>query len=143
MTTKTAVEEVIARQIAAWNRHDAAELAAGYTVDTTVLDPYYTEPLSGRDAVAKDAASFFVGFPDISFRITKTLSSGNTAAYEGMASATHTGPLELPSGVVPATNKRLEFSFAGFIELDEAGKIREERRYYDVAGQLTQLGLMQ
>jgi hypothetical protein len=35
------------------------------------------------------------------------------------------------------------FPIAGVIDLDESGRIREEHRYYDVAGQLSQLGLMQ
>jgi predicted ester cyclase len=47
----------------------------------------------------------------------------------------------LPSGEVPATGRRLEFGLAFFSRLDESGKIVEERRYYDLADQLTQLGL--
>jgi steroid delta-isomerase-like uncharacterized protein len=135
--------EIVTKQIEAWNRHDAPGIAAGYAADVTVLDPGYPEPLSGRDAVVKDAASFFTAFPDLQFRVTKVLEGSDTVAIEGMASGTHKGPLELPTGLVPATEKRLEFSWAVFEDLNDDGSIREERRYFDVLGQLTQLGIMQ
>ena len=143
MTTKTTAEELVTRQTEAWNRHDPAAIAAAYAQDVTVLDPYYPEPLSGRDAVQKDAADFFTAFPDLAVRVTKVMASGDTVAFEGIVNATHTGPLQLPAGLIPPTNKRLEFSIASFSTLDGSGHIREERRYYDVAGQLTQLGLLQ
>jgi steroid delta-isomerase-like uncharacterized protein len=144
MTTKMTGADLARKQIEAWNSHDAARLVAGYAPDATVLDPAYPEPLSGRDAIAKDAGTFFTGFPDLTFRVTKVLEDSDTVALEGMAAGTHTGPLQMPpTGVIPATNKRLEFSWAVFLNLDGDGNIREERRYYDVAGQLTQLGIMQ
>jgi steroid delta-isomerase-like uncharacterized protein len=135
--------EIVTKQIEAWNRHDAAGVAAGYASDVTVLDPGYPEPISGRDAVAKDAAMFFTAFPDLEFRVTKVLEDSDTVAIEGMASGTHKGPFELPTGLIPATEKRLEFSWAVFEDLNDDGSIREERRYFDVLGQLTQLGIMQ
>ena len=143
MTTKLTAEDVIRKQTEAWNRHDSAAVAAGYTRNAVVLDPAYSEPLSGSEAIKKDAADFFAAFPDITLRVTKVLAEGDTVAFEAMVSGTHTGPLQMPTGLIPATKKRLEFSAAGFLNLDATGNIREERRYYDVAGQLTQLGVMQ
>ena len=144
MTTKKMTgREIVSKQIEAWNRHDAPGVAAGYTPAATVLDPGYPEPLSGRDAVARDATTFFTAFPDLTFRVTKVLEDNDTVAVEGMATGTHRGPLELPTGLVPATEKRIEFSWAIFDDLNDDGSIREERRYFDVLGQLTQLGIMQ
>jgi steroid delta-isomerase-like uncharacterized protein len=143
MTTKISAEEVARKQIEDWNRHDAEAVAADYAQDAVVRDPTYPEALKGREAVKKDASDFFTAFPDLVFKITGIIPSGETAAIEGHASGTHTGPLQLPTGLIPATNRRLEFDWAVFFSVDAMGLIREERRYYDVASQLAQLGLMQ
>jgi ketosteroid isomerase-like protein len=59
VTTKTSAQEFVQQQIGIWNRHDAAAVAAAYSMDASVYDPAYPEPLKGRDAVQKDAGDFF------------------------------------------------------------------------------------
>src|SRR5206468_4322298 len=55
---------------------------------------------------------------------------------------THTGPLETPTGEdLPPTNKRVDLKGGVFGRLNERGEIVEERRYYDVATVLRQLGV--
>ena len=142
MTSRMSVEESVRMQVETWNSHDGAAVAAAYAPDARVVDPAYADPLSGREAIQKDAADFFVAFPDITFRVTNVISKDGTVALEGHAGGTHKGPLALPTGLIPATNLRLEFDVAIFQELDASGSILAERRYYDVAGQLTQLGMM-
>jgi steroid delta-isomerase-like uncharacterized protein len=143
MTTKVTGEDVAKMLTDAWNSHDAARLAAVYTQDATVLDPFYTEPLEGREAIEKDASGLFTAFPDIAFRPTKVIVDGQTVALEVMVSGTNTGPLQLPTGLIAPTGRRVEFSASGFSDIDAMGRIREERRYFDVAGVIAQLGLLQ
>jgi steroid delta-isomerase-like uncharacterized protein len=143
MTTKLTGEDVVQKLTDAWNSHDAARLAAIYTHDATLLDPFYPEPLEGREAIEKDAADLFTAFPDITFRATQVIADGKTVVVEALASGTNSGPLQLPTDLIPATHRRLEFSVASFLDLDAMGSVHEERRYFDVAGVLTQLGLMQ
>jgi hypothetical protein len=59
----------------------------------------------------------------------------------GKMTGTHKGPLPVPTGTVPATNKRFELMIATFERLDGDGQIVEERRYYDISGWLGQLGI--
>jgi steroid delta-isomerase-like uncharacterized protein len=143
MTTKTTAEDVIRSNAEAWNSHDVTRIGQHYAQDATVVDPQYPAPLVGREAIKKDASDFFVACPDMRFQVTKVIADGSSVAVEGSASGTHSGPLQLPSGLLPATNKRLEFDIAFFMRLDDAGIIQEERRYYDVAGVLMQLGVLQ
>ena len=42
-------------------------------------------------------------------RIGRLLVNGESVAFEGSATATHTGPMEAPAGLIPATNRKLEF----------------------------------
>jgi steroid delta-isomerase-like uncharacterized protein len=134
---------LIKKHTDAWNSHDIARFVSEYTDDAVIQDPGYPEPLSGKAAVEKDARDFTAACPDTAFRVTKVISEGNTAALEGIWSGTQTGPLELPTGLLPATNKRIELTMSLFIDMDASGRIRSERRYYDVAVMLAQLGLMQ
>jgi len=127
-----------------FNKHDLDGLAKLYATDAVAYDPMYPEPLRGRDAIRKDTATFFKGFPDIRFEIITTIEKDDrNGADEVRMTGTHTGPLETPTGEELApTNKRLELKGSAFVRLNERGEIVEERRYYDVGTFLRQLGLM-
>ena len=139
MTTKYSVKE----QIEALNRHDAAAFAGFYTPDALVHDPQHAEPLKGRDAIRKDIADFIGAFPDLNFTLKTVVESGDTVAFEGAGKGTHKGPMASPAGEIPATNRPMEFRFAAFLRVNGQGLIAEERRYFDMAGMMQQLGLMQ
>ena len=135
--------ETLEAQLQAFNRRDAAAFASFYAEDAVVIDPQYPEPLRGRQAIQQDTEVFLKAFPDVEFSFRNTLVHDRIIAAEATLAGTNDGPLPLPSGeVIPATGRRLEFDLAFFSQLDESGKIVEERRYYDVAGQQTQLGLV-
>ena len=52
-------------------------------------------------------------------------------------------PRESPTGrQIPPTRKRVDVKGAVFAGVNDQGEIIEERRYYDVATMLRQLGLM-
>jgi steroid delta-isomerase-like uncharacterized protein len=134
---------VLNRQIDALNRHDAQAFAACYSPDAIVFDPQYPELLKGRDAVLKDVADFFAAFPDLRGEVRREVGDGDTYAYEVSMSGTHKGPMVGPTGHIPATNRRVTVGGGIIARLDKEGRIVEERRYYDLAGLLSQLGLMQ
>ena len=135
-------QELVDKQIQVFNQHDADGWVSFYAENAVLYDPQYPEPLRGRQAIRKDIEAFFRAFPDIRFTSTDTISSGDRVANHGVGSGTNSGPLELPTGTIQGTNKRVEIPFASFARLDGSGLIAEERRYYDLAGMLTQLGLM-
>jgi steroid delta-isomerase-like uncharacterized protein len=127
-----------------FNKHDLDGLAKLYAADAVAYDPMYPEPLRGRDAIRNDTATLFKGFPDVRFEIINTIEKDDrNGADEIRLNGTHTGPLETPTGEeLPPTNKRVELKGSAFARLNELGEIVEERRYYDVAAFLRQLGLM-
>lgn len=131
----------MAQGIDAINNHDVDAAAALNAVDAVAYDPAYPEPLRGRDAIRQDYADFFLAFPDLHATVSQVLVSGNTVAYEMQVTGTHQGPLDTPRGTLPATNNHIELRMAVFAEVDPSGLILHERRYYDVASLLQQLGL--
>lgn len=136
-----ASEAIIQRHIKAFNDHDADAWAADYAENAVLHDPQYPQPLRGRDAIRKDITDFFTAFPDIQYRVTTVVLSGDNGAVEGIGEGTHGGPIEFPGGTIPATNKRAAMPFAAFMSFGSGDLITEERRYYDQAGMMQQLGL--
>ncbi len=137
--------EQISKKVAdTFNKHDLDAFAKLYAEDAVAYDPMYPEALRGRAAIRKDAATFLRGFPDMRFEIITTIEKDDrNGADEIRLSGTHTGPLETPTGEdLPPTNKRVDLKGGVFGRLNEKGEIVEERRYYDVAAVLRQLGVM-
>jgi steroid delta-isomerase-like uncharacterized protein len=129
-------------RVQAWNRHDPEVYASYYAEDALVHDPQYPEPLRGRDAVRKDFEAYLTTFPDARFTLRTVMATDDTVAFELVASGTHRGPLPGPSGPVPATGRTVEMAVAAFSRVDGRGLVVEERRYFDVAALMDQLGLL-
>lgn len=133
----------IDRQFDAINRHDVESFVACYSSDSSVFDPQYPELLKGREAVRKDMTDFIAAFPDLRAEVRRTIGEGDTYAYEMTMTGTHKGPMVTPTGDIAPTQRRVEFGGSIIARLDGDGRIVEERRYYDLAGLLGQLGLLQ
>lgn len=133
--------EVARKQFEALNRHDVEAYSGFYAENAVVYDPAYAEPLKGRSAVRKDMEDFLRAFPDLQAASRAILADGNVLAIEFSMAGTHKGPLSLPAGEVAATGRTLSFEGGVFARLNAAGEIVEERRYYDLAGQMAQLGV--
>jgi predicted ester cyclase len=132
-------EGVLLRLHDAMNQRDAEECAACYTDEASLAQPE-TEILRGLDAIAQDFRSLFRAFPDLTFAHRHRLFEGDVAAVEYTFSGTHQGALDLPEGALEPTGRGITLECASFLRVAEDGRIAEERRYYDLAGFLGQLG---
>lgn len=134
-------QELVDRWVETFNEHDAAALAALYSPEASVQDPFYAEPLKGRAAIEQDLAEFFVTFPDLEAMQVSFIESGDTVAAEYSMTGTHQGPLSTPAGEIPPTGRAMTTRGAAVVRYDSSGLIVEERRYYDVAAIMMQLGV--
>lgn len=137
-----ATEDLVRKLEDALNRHDPATLAQLYAPDCTAYDPFYPQPLKGRDAIKEDYANFVKAFPDLRMQVQNVFTKGDMACTEAVLSGTHRGGLASPNGEIPPTNKRIELNGAMSCRMNQQGQITEERRYYDTGALLQQLGLM-
>jgi ketosteroid isomerase-like protein len=51
----------------------------------------------------------------------------------------HTGPLQMPNGTIPASNKRIEIPVCQIVKVED-GKIRSVTHYFDMVTLLSQIG---
>lgn len=137
------VEDTVRRQLDAFNRHDAEAFAACYSDHATIADPQFQDPVAGSAAIARDVADWFGSFPDVQASLTRTVVHGAQYAAEWSMHGTHKGPLVTPDGHVPPTGKAIRVTVVTIGRTDGGGRIVEERRAYDLAGIMNQLGLMQ
>ena len=64
---------------------------------------------------------------------------GDLIMYELQFSGTNDGPIVTPEGDIPATGQRIEMPQVVVSEVDEDGRFRDTRRYYDTAEVTRQL----
>src|SRR2546428_11276445 len=89
-------------------KHDITTATNTYASDAVAYDPMYPQPLRGRDAIKKDMAVYFRGFPDLRFELlTAVGKDGRRGAAEIRMSGAPTGPPASPTRQeIPPTHKR-------------------------------------
>ena len=98
--------------------------------------------VKGRDAVLAYFKQMRQTFPDARVDIHKILAEGNTTVVEYTFTGTNKGPMQLPTGeTIPATNKALSGPGLDIAEVDDQGRLKSLRQYFDTARGLQQLGL--
>jgi steroid delta-isomerase-like uncharacterized protein len=125
----------------AWNAGDLEAIVNHYDENAKYWSTARVAGIHGKAEIREYSRSQLSAFPAIRFVITKLIESGDSVAVEYRVHATHNGPLEAPSGTIPATGKTIDFAGAEFFEI-RSGKIVTERNYVDSLELMRQLGLM-
>jgi ketosteroid isomerase-like protein len=85
--------------------------------------------------------AFAAAVPDTRNTITRCVQDGDDFAVEGHGRGTHTGPLQLPQGTIPATGRQYEMQFCALGRL-RGDRISEVHIYFDMMSVMAQLGLV-
>jgi steroid delta-isomerase-like uncharacterized protein len=113
-----------------------ASIAANFVYDEVAT----RRQAQGADQVIALWEGWAKAFPDSRATIHSALASGNTVLIEMTWQGTHNGPLEMPSGPIAATGKRIEIRACQVTEM--AGeKPKLQRHYFDMATLLQQLNV--
>jgi steroid delta-isomerase-like uncharacterized protein len=111
---------------------------------TLAEDPVYHElatqrRLVGHEAIIEANRGWREAFPDASGTVQRALADDGTVTLEITWEGTHSGPLHMPTGDIPASNRRVVVNAAQVLDV-EGGKIREVHHYFDLMGLLQQIG---
>ena len=138
------VVELVNRNLAEVNRHDAAAAASRFVEGVVVEDLGIGTRTEGRDNVVAEHGRLFEAFPDLRGEVVSVTTDGARIAVEYVFEGTHSGPLVLPTGqTVAATGRRVVYRFVSIAEIDGTGQITTVRRYTNPASLFAQLGQSQ
>jgi predicted ester cyclase len=106
-----------------------------------VYSPGQTGPLNEQQ-IEVMTRGLWTAFPDMQFKITLQVAQGDYVVTHWIATATHTGPLTLPSGhTVGPTGKKGIVQGCTTMEIVD-GKHKRAWNHYDQVALLGQLGLL-
>jgi steroid delta-isomerase-like uncharacterized protein len=137
LTTIAEQERVLKLWIEAWDAHDLGRLVELFTENLVYEDVTMGRVNRSGAELRAFGQEFFSGFPDVTFELRSSFTTGTWAGAEWVMRGTHRG--DLPG--MPATGKRIEIRGASILEF-AGDKIRRCSDYWDMATFLKQLGFM-
>lgn len=112
-------EKIVSDLFAAWTRLDV-DAIMGYFDEDAVWDNVPMSPAKGRAAIRDMTAGFLKDTTAFSAKILRTVHEGNVIFNERVNS------------VVMKNGKKADIPVAGMFELNDAGKIKVWRDYFDL-----------
>ncbi|MDQ6882945.1 MAG: nuclear transport factor 2 family protein [Candidatus Dormibacteraeota bacterium] len=131
----------VRRLNAAVNAHDLNPIGDMYAEDGEFTWPGFPT-MKGRQTVIAFYAQIFGAFPDVHVTLTRIVEQGDAVAIEYESRGTNSGPLPLPTGQLPATNKPVVIRAASIGTADANGRIQTQHEYFDQVEILAQLRLL-
>jgi steroid delta-isomerase-like uncharacterized protein len=117
-----------------WERFKAT-LAEG-----SVYDELATQRrLVGHEAIIDANRAWREAFPDATGTVQRALADDGMVTLEITWEGTQSGPLHMPTGDIPASNRQVVVKAAQVFDV-EGDKIREVHHYFDLMGLLQQIG---
>jgi steroid delta-isomerase-like uncharacterized protein len=128
-------------QITAYNQKDwnavANVLAAGCVYDEVATH----RRVQGISDITTAWRGWATALPDSNATFDSVSVSGNTVTLELTWRGTHNGPLQTPTGALPASGRKIEIRACQVVDVAD-GKVQAVRHYFDMATLLQQLGAL-
>ncbi|MBL8057579.1 MAG: ester cyclase [Anaerolineales bacterium] len=132
----TAAVRAVEPYFDAWNRHDAAALAASLTPEGAYRDPLVPNGVNGP-GLAAYAGGLWAAFPDLRFEIVSLDAVAETrVAAQWRMLGTNTGPFN----GLPPTGRPIDVIGSDFITVRD-GRVQVVQGYFDGGAVPRQLGL--
>ena len=132
-------EKIVRAAYATAERQDLEAYIDCFAPDGTLTDQSIAVTYQGRD-VAKTVKIYARAFPDMHRELFRLFEAGDTIIVELALRGTHKGPLDLPSGTVQATGKRIDAPCCDVFQIRN-GKIQSFNCYPSGTMVMAQLGL--
>ncbi len=107
----------------------------GYFYDVSSGEKYY------GDDITKFTRGLATAFPDIHRDLHDLYVTGDVVSVELSINGTHDGPLQLPTGTIPATGKKMQTPCSDIFHLKD-GKVQSFHCYSAATIMLAQLGVL-
>jgi len=134
-------EQVIRSFYDAVNRHDFEKLSSFFADNGEFRDISLEQVYRGRSEIRSMGESWLKAVPDMKLNVLNIFGSGDVYCVELSMAGTHKGPLEVPTGSIPATGKQINVPSCDVIRLKN-GKIESLSCYFASTVLLSQIGAM-
>lgn len=132
--TETAKAATLAYNEKNWDRAKAA-----FAADGVYEEKATHRRMQGIEQIIEVWKGWATAIPDSKATFLREYASGDTAVLEVVWKGVHTGPLHVPSGTIPASNKPIDVPACQVIKV-EGGKVKSFIHYFDMLTLLTQIG---
>jgi len=139
--SEQALTQVARAFVEAFNASDWERSRAAMSPDSLYDEVGTSRTLRGVGEIIACFEGWKQAMADVTGTVTNACATGNTVLLEVTWNGTHTGPLQGPSGTIPATGKR-QATRSSWVMSFEGGKIRESRHYFDMLSFMQQLGVL-
>ena len=133
------IVDIAKAQITAYNQKDwnavATALAAGCVYDEVATH----RRLQGIKDIETAWKGWAAALPDSNASFDNVSVSGNIVTLEITWRGPHNGPLQLPTGALPPSGRKIEIRACQVVEVAD-GRVQSIRHYFDMATMLQQLG---
>ena len=134
-------QEAVQRYWRAWTEHNLDDLLALLAPDFVSRSSLSQGRAAGKELIAKGFEMFDTALPNLREDIVSIMATADRVACEVVETATFSGPLELPTGVLAPTNRSYTLPVASFFRVSARGLIVEQRTYWDTANWAQQIGI--
>jgi steroid delta-isomerase-like uncharacterized protein len=136
------VIEIAKASITAYNEKDWSKAKDMLAADAVYDEKGTHRRIQGAGEIIAAFQGWANAFPDSKATFVSEFASGDTAVLELVWKGVHTGPLQTPTGIIPASNKPVEMPACQVVQV-EGGKIKSASHYFDMLTMLTQIGATQ
>jgi steroid delta-isomerase-like uncharacterized protein len=133
------VIEIAKASITAYNDKDWSKAKDMLAADAVYDEKGTHRRIQGAGEIIDAWLGWAKAFPDSKATIVREFASGDTAVFELVWKGVHTGPLQTPTGTIPASNKPIELPACQVVQV-EGGKVKSASHYFDMLTMLTQIG---
>lgn len=131
---ETAKAATIAYNEKNWDR------ARACLVEKSIYDEKATgRRIQGVDQIIEAWKGWAKAIPDSQATFVAEYACGDTAVLELLWKGVHSGPLQMPNGTVPASNRPIEVPACQVVKV-EGGKVQSVTHYFDMVTLLSQIG---
>jgi steroid delta-isomerase-like uncharacterized protein len=136
------VIEIAKASVTAYNEKDWNKIRDLLAADAVYDEKATNRRLEGFDQIIEALQGWTQAFPDSKATFIREFASDDTAVLELVWKGVHTGPLQTPTGAIPASNKPIEVPACEVFRV-EGEKIRTMSHYFDMLTLLKQIGVME
>ena len=133
------VIEIAKASITAYNDKDWSKAKDMLAADAVYDEKGTHRRIQGAGEIIDAWQGWAKAIPDSKATFVGEFASGDTAVFELVWKGVHTGPLQTPTGTIPASNKPIEVPACQVVKV-EGGKVKSFSHYFDMLTLLTQIG---